>query len=202
MQLISHPFSPYGRKVKITAMMKGVDKDITIGQTDTNKPLNEELRAQNPLSKIPVLILANATQIYDSTVICEYLDSLKPAPVLFPKSGDARWKTMTLGALGHGIIDAAITMVYERRFRPEAKVERVWLDRQQVKIDGALAALDKSPPAWSGNPDYGHLTVAVALGYLDFRHDGKWRAKHPNMVAWLDRFAAAVPAFEKTKPQA
>ena len=84
-----------------------------------------------------------------------------------------------MGALGDGIIDAAITMVYERRFRPEDKVVQTWLDRQQVKIDGALAALEKAPPAWGANPDYGHLTVAAALGYLDFRHEGKWRAKHP-----------------------
>ncbi len=74
-------------------------------------------------------------------------------------------------------------------------------DRQQVKIDGALAALGKAPPAWGAYPDYGHVTVAVALGYLDFRHEGKWRAKYPKMVAWLDTFAKAVPAFEKTKPQ-
>ncbi len=202
MKLISHPFSPYGRKVKITALMKGVDGGITVEQADTNKPVNEELRAQNPLSKIPVLITADGMQIYDSPVICEYLDSLQPAPVLFPKSGSERWIALTRGALGDGIVDAAITMVYERRFRPEDKVVQVWLDRQQVKIDGALAALEKAPPVWGANPDYGHLTVAVALGYLDFRHEGKWRAGHPRMVAWLDKFASAVPAYDKTKPQA
>lgn len=202
MRLISHPFSPYGRKVKITTLMKGVDGDITLEQADTNKPVNEELRAQNPLSKIPVLITDTGMQIYDSPVICEYLDSLKPTPALFPKAGAERWATLTRGALGDGIIDAALTMVYERRFRPEDKVVQVWLDRQQVKIDGALAVLEKAPPTWGGNPDYGHLTVAVALGYLDFRHEGKWRAQHPKMVTWLDTFAAAVPAFGKTKPQA
>ncbi len=104
------------------------------------------------------------------------------------------------GGIAAGI-DAAITQVYERRFRPEAKVEQAWLDRQQVKIDGALAVLEANPPAWTTGPDYGHLTVAVSLGYLDFRHEGKWRAKHPKMVAWLDKFAATVPSFEKTKPQ-
>ena len=59
-----------------------------------------------------------------------------------------------------------------------------------------------APPAWSGSPDYGHLTLAAALGYLDFRHEGRWRAGHPNLVAWLDRFAKAVPAFEETRPTA
>lgn len=200
MRLISHPFSPYGRKVKITAELKGVLAGIKIEQADTMPAVNPELRAHNPLSKIPVLILDGGQQIYDSPVICEYLDSLKASPALFPKSGPERWSTLTMGALGDGIIDAAITMVYERRFRPEAKVEQAWLDRQQVKIDGALAVLEANPPAWGANPDYGHITVAVALGYLDFRHEGKWRAKHPRLVAWLDTFAAAVPAFEKTKP--
>lgn len=201
MRLISHPFSPYGRKVKITAHLKGVYDDLKIEQTDTSVPINETLRAQNPLSKIPVLILDNGQQIYDSPVICEFLDSLKQTPPLIPKAGTDRWKTLTMGALGDGIIDAAITQVYERRFRPETKVEQAWLDRQQVKIDGALAVLEANPPAWTTGPDYGHLTVAVSLGYLDFRHEGKWRAKHPKMVAWLEKFAAAVPSFDKTKPQ-
>jgi glutathione S-transferase len=181
--------------------MKGVLGDIAIEQADTNVPLNAELRAANPLSKIPVLITKDGLHLYDSPVICEYLDSLKPAPALFPRSGNDRWKTLTMGALGDGILDAALLIVYERRFRPEDKLVQTWLDRQQVKIDGALAALETSPPAWSGNPDYGHITIASALGYLDFRHEGKWRATHPRMVAWLDRFGEMVPAFGKTKPQ-
>ena len=80
MRLVSHPFSPYGRKVKITAEMKAVLGDIKIEQADTMPAVNPELRAANPLSKIPVLILDGGQQIFDSPVICEYLDSLKPAP--------------------------------------------------------------------------------------------------------------------------
>jgi glutathione S-transferase len=103
--------------------------------------------------------------------------------VLFPNSGPERWKTMVLGSLADGILDAAVLLVYEKRFRPEEKWHAPWQQRQQAKIDRALEQLEKSPPAWSGSPDYGHLTLACALGYLDFRHEGKWRAGHPKLVA-------------------
>jgi glutathione S-transferase len=202
LKLTSSPLSPYGRKVKMTAIIKGVDGRIEMQPADTNVPLNPELRAKNPLSKIPVMTLEDGQQIYDSHVICEYLDSLAPSPVLFPKSGSERWTALTNGALGDGMIDAAILMVYEKRFRPEEIWHQPWVERQQSKIDGALDAMEASPPAFNGTPDYGTLSIAVALGYLDFRHEGKWRAGHPKLVAWLDAFAAAVPAFEITKPTA
>jgi glutathione S-transferase len=200
MKLLSNPLSPYGRKVKITAKMKCVADQIQIENTDTNVPSNPALEKENPLAKIPVLILDDGAQLYDSHVICEYLDSLKPSPRLFPSAGAERFNTLTLGALGDGILDAALLLVYEKRFRPEDKWVQSWMDRQQAKIDGALDRLEKNPPDWGAHPDYGHLTIACALGYLDFRHAGIWRPTHPRLVAWLDRFAAAVPAFAETKP--
>src|SRR5262249_13032441 len=111
-----------------------------------------------------------------------------------------RWKTLVLGSVADGILDAALLLVYEKRFRPEEKWHAPWQQRQQAKIDRALDQLEKSPPAWSGSPDYGHLTLACALGYLDFRHEGRWRAGHPKLVAWLGKNAKAVPAFEETRP--
>ncbi len=200
MKLLSSPMSPYGRKVKVAARMKEVLDQIKIEQADTNSPDNKTLKKENPLSKIPVLILSNGTQLYDSHVICEYLDSLKPSPKLFPANGAERFNTLTLGALGDGILDAALLLVYEKRFRPEDKWVAAWIERQQTKIDDALDHLEANPPVWGAGPDYGHLTIACALGYLDFRHEGKWRAKHPKLVRWLDQFAAAVPAFAETKP--
>ena len=200
MKLLSSPMSPYGRKVKITARVKGLLDQIKIEQADTNVPNNTALKKENPLSKIPVLVLDNGTQLYDSHVICEYFDSLKPSPKLFPTAGAERYRTLTLGALGDGILDAALLLVYERRFRPEDKWVASWVERQQSKIDEALAHLEENPPLWGASPDYGHITIACALGYLDFRHEGKWRASHPKLVKWLDQFAAAVPAFAETKP--
>lgn len=200
-KLMSSPLSPYGRKVKMTVVIKGLFDQIELVPTDTNKG-DDNLNRQNPLGKIPCLVTEAGEAIFDSHVICEYLDSLKPSPVLFPKSGPDRWRTLTMGALGDGILDAALLLVYEGRFRPENMHVQSWIDRQQSKIDRALAHLEPAPPAWTSSPDYGHVTLAAALGYLDFRHGGKWRAGHPHLVAWLDSFAAAVPAFEKTRPVA
>jgi glutathione S-transferase len=204
MKLMSNALSPYGRKVKIAMAMKGVADKIEIVATDTNPGDNVALNTANPLGKIPCLLVdGGGTAIFDSHVVCEYLDSLAPSPVLFPRSGSERWKTLVLGSLADGILDAALLLVYEKRFRPEEKWHAPWQARQQAKIDRALDQLEESPPAWGqGGPDYGHLTLACALGYLDFRHEGKWRAGHPKLVAWLDRFAKAVPAFEETRPKA
>jgi glutathione S-transferase len=201
MKLLSNPLSPYGRKVKIAAAMKGLKDKIELVAIDTNPLDNPEISRVNPLAKIPALVDGGST-IFDSHVICEYLDGLAPSPVLFPKSGPERFKTLTLGALADGILDAALLLVYEKRFRPEEKWHAPWQQRQRGKIDRAVDYLEQNPPRWGASPDYGHLTLACALGYLDFRHEGKWRDKHPKLVAWLDKFAAAVPAFEETRPKA
>ena len=201
MKLLSNPLSPYGRKVKMTLRMKGLGDQVEIVAVDTNPGDNTEINSANPLGKIPALIVDANTATFDSHVICEYLDSLAPAPVLFPKSGPERWKTLVLASLADGILDAALLLVYEKRFRPEEKWHPAWQQRQQAKIDRSLDHLEKSPPAWGVSPDYGHLTLAAALGYLDFRHEGKWRAAHPQLISWLDRFANAVPAFEATRPK-
>jgi glutathione S-transferase len=202
MKLLSHPFSPYGRKVRIAMGLKGLQDRIEVETVDTSPVDTPDIDRSNPLGKIPALVIDEDTAIFDSHVICEYLDTLAPSPLLFPKGGVERIKTLTLGALCDGILDAALLLVYEKRFRPEEKWHAPWQARQQGKIDRALDYLEKKPPVWKESADYGHLTLACALGYLDFRHEGKWRAGHPKLVAWLDQFAKAVPAFEKTRPQA
>jgi glutathione S-transferase len=201
MKLLSSLLSPYVRKVRIAAAMKGLSDRIELVPIDTNVPDNPAINRANPLAKVPAL-LVDGLAIYDSHVICEYLDAEAPAPLLFPQDAAARIKALTLGALGDGILDAALLLVYEKRFRPQEKWHEPWQQRQQGKVDRALDALEHSPPAWANSPDYGHLTLACALGYLDFRHEGKWRTGHPKLVAWLDAFARAVPAFEATRPQA
>jgi glutathione S-transferase len=199
MKLLSSPNSPYGRKVRIAMAMKGLQDRIEVEAVDTETP---EINKANPLGKIPALVIDEDTAIFDSHVICEYLDSLTPSPVLFPKGGVERIKTLTLGALADGILDAALLLVYEKRFRPEEKWHAPWQARQQGKIDRSLDYLEGSATRRPGRrADYGHLTLACALGYLDFRHEGKWRAGHPGLVAWLEEFAKAVPAFEETRPK-
>lgn len=198
MKLLAAGASPYVRKVRILAKMKGLDSQIELIAPDDSQI--DSYRAQNPLGKIPILLTDKDGPIHDSHVICEYLDSQVALPVTFPGDGQARWQMLTRASMADGILDAALLLVYEGRYRPEDKRVQSWVDMQQAKIDTALALFEASPPTWNANPDYSHITLAAALGYLDFRHGGKWRANCPNLVAWLDKFAAAVPAFEETAP--
>ena len=109
---------------------------------------------------------------------------------------------LTRVARADGIKEAAVLILYESRLRAEAQRSAEWVARQQGKIDAALAHLEQSPPASASGPDYGDVSLAAALGYLDFRQDGRWRAAHPRLVDWLQRFAAAVPAYAETAPPA
>lgn len=203
MRLLSAPPSPFGRKVKIAAHMKGVMDRITVETADTRDPANLTLRQANPLGKIPVLILDDGTTLYDSHVICEYLDSLTPSPVLFPPTGIERYVAMTRAALADGIMEAGVLAVYEERFREPSERSATWVARQQDKASSGFAALEVAAAegglGWAAQPAYDHIAIACALGYFDLRHQGRWRADCPNLVTWLDRFAEAVPAFETTR---
>lgn len=199
MKLLSSAASPFGRKVKITISEKRLTDKIEAVAVDATKG-DPTLNAANPLGRIPALVLDNGDVIHDSHVICEYLDSVGHGPILVPRSGPERWRTLTLASLSDGLIEQALLQVYEGRYRPAEMRVDSWVQRLQSKIDLTLDTLEKSPPEWKDHPDYGHITLACALGYLDFRHGGKWRANHPRLVAWLDRFSAAVPAFAATKP--
>lgn len=198
MILRSSPASPYGRKCKMSALVLGVLDKVEIVPADTRDP-QDSMRKQNPLGKIPILVTDDGLELYDSPVICEYLDMKAGGGKLFP-NGDARWPALRLQALADGILDAAILQVYERRYRTEDIIHQPWLDLQQEKVDRALDWLEANPPEAEGHPTIGDVTLACALGYLDFRFAGKWREGRPNMAAWLDAFDKAVPAYEETKP--
>lgn len=200
MRLYSAPASPFGRKVKMTVIAKGLMDQIESVHGDTRGPHNAELAAANPLQKIPALLLEDGTQIFDSKVICEYLDMLVPSPALLPPPSLERIRCLTRAALADGISEAALLMVYEERYRPADKRVPDWVARQQAKIDGGLAAFEAAPPSWTDHPDYSAITLAAALGYLDLRFAGTWRATHPKLVAWLASFAAAMPAYDITTP--
>ncbi len=199
MKLFSSPASPFARKVRIVAAMKGLEAEIASVFPDANKG-DPDLNAKNPLGKLPCLVTASGAAIHDSRVICEYLDSLGKGLVLFPAAGDARWDTLTRGSLADGILESALLIVYEKRFRPEDKHVKEWTDRLWSKINRSLAVLEANPPQWSGAPDYGHVTLACALGYLDFRHQGTWRAAHPKLVAWLDHSRRRCRRSAATQP--
>lgn len=190
--------SPFGRKVKMVAKILGIYDRLTIEMSNTNDP-QDTLRQQNPLGKIPILILDDGRKIFDSRVICEYLDAQVDGITLHPTESDARWEALTLQALGDGIVDASILQVYENRMRPEDKRHDDWLSYQADKVKRSLDQLSQTPPSLEGDLTIGHVAIACALGYLDLRFEGKWRASYPALVAWLDAFRARVPAFDATK---
>ena len=192
--------SPFVRKVRIAVLMKGLESKVAFLDPASQGERNEALRAANPLQKVPAARLEDGTLIYDSHVICEHLDTLTASAQLFPAAGKERLRALTLGALADGIMEASVLIVYEGRFRPKEKWHQEWIDKQQIKIDQGLAWLEANVPEIKGTPDYGHLSLACALGFLDLRQDGKWRARCPKLAAWLGRFAAAVPAFAATTP--
>jgi glutathione S-transferase len=196
--LRSSPPSPFGRKIKIAASLLGLTDRIKIEMTDTNDP-SDSIRKQNPLGKIPALVLEDGSVLFDSPVILEYLDTLAGGGKIIPREGKPRWDALRLHAVADGIMDAALLQVYEKRFRPEEHWVAKWTDYQAEKVKRAMDVLEAAPPALSATPDIGHIGLACALGYLDLRFEGKWRANYPKLVAWLDDFAAKVPAFEKTK---
>lgn len=190
--------SPFGRKVKITAALLGLSDRIVASDADTLDP-DEPLRQQNPIGKIPTLILENGDALYDSRVIVEYLDHLAGSGRIIP-TGAARFDALRLQALADGIMDASVLLVYEGRWRPAERHEPKWIELQSGKVARALAALEAAPPALTAVPDVGAIALACALGYRDFRFAGTWRKDHPRLVAWLDDFARRAPAFAATAP--
>lgn len=188
--------SPFGRKVKMAAKILGLMDRITVEDTDTTSA-GDSIRQQNPLGKIPALLLADGSAVYDSRVIVEYLDHLAGGGRLIPAEPRARFAALTQQALADGLMDAAILQIYELRWRDAAKREPRWVEHQAGKVTRALAAMEAQPP--QGAITIGHVAAACALGYLDLRFEGAWRAAHPRCVAWLDAFSQACPAFEATR---
>ena len=198
MILRSTPPSPFARKVRIAIPLLGLSERIDIREADLNDD-SDSLRAQNPLGKIPTLVLEDGTCVYDSRVILDHLDHIAGGGRIVPHDPAARLAALRLQALCDGMLDAGVLIVYETRYRtPEMRVQS-WVDRQTGKIARGLASLEAAPPNLDSAPHVGHIALACLLGYGDLRFGGAWRTDHPKLYAWLDRFAAQVPAFEATK---
>ncbi len=208
--LRSSPASPFVRKIRIAANLLGLEHEIAVEIADTIDPA-DSVRQQNPLGKIPALVLEDGMVLFDSRVILEYLDHRAGGGRIIPKDADARFAALRLQALADGLMDASILLVYEGRWRPAERHEPKWIDLQAGKVARTLAALEagmapSTPMQGIGYagldtpPTIGQIALACALGYRDFRFAGTWRQDHPRLVAWLDNFAAQVPAFAATKP--
>jgi len=201
MILRSTPASPFVRKVRIAISLLGFDAETDVRETDLNAP-DDPIRVQNPLGKIPALIIEDGTVYYDSRVILEYLDTRAGGGRIIPREPKARFEVLRLQALCDGILDAGVLLVYEGRYRPPEMKVQVWVDRQTDKVRRAMAVLEASPPVLTPLPDVGQIALACVLGYGDLRFGGEWRKHYPRLVAWHDTFAAQVPAFGATRAQA
>ncbi len=203
MRLFHSHTSPYVRKVMILIHEAGLaDRVELVPSSGTPLDPGSLPLMQNPLGKVPVLDTVEGP-IFDSRVICRYLDDLAGAGA-YP-SGAALWRTLTLEAMADGILDAALLMVYETRLRPEPLRFQPWTDAQWAKIARALDAIeagwipDLNSPR-DGCPDMGHMALAAALGYVDFRLAARdWRTGRPLLAAWADAFAQRT-AMQATLP--
>ena len=198
MILRSVPPSPFARKVYLAASILGLTGQIRLEKADPNDAA-DSLRQQNPLGKIPALVTDDGQTLFDSRVIVEYLDHLAGGGKIIPQEPKARFAALRLQALADGMTDAQILIVYEGRYRPPEHHVQKWTDYQADKIKRGLAALEADPPSLDPLPNVGQIALACFLGHRDLRFAGDWRAAHPSLVHWLDRFAAKVPAFAETK---
>ncbi|MBC9180078.1 glutathione S-transferase [Pseudoroseomonas ludipueritiae] len=182
MQLFYSATSPYVRKVMVCALLRGLDDRIE--RVNTNPHLSPpELLAQNPLSKVPCLVTVEGLPVYDSRVICEYLDGLGTAHPLFPEPGPERTGALVMQALGDGIMDAAVARRMQQPL-PQDEGRRDFSGRARAAVARALEVLEAAPP--QGLRDIGAVAVACALGYLDLRFaDEPWREAHPKLAAWF-----------------
>lgn len=194
--------SPFCRKVDVVMReLKLVDQIQIVPATGHPVDPGTMPVAQNPLGKIPAIEREDGPAIYDSPVICRYLDHIAQG-TLYP-AVPRLWETLTLEATGDGIMDAAVLMVYENRSRPEDKRDAAWVEAQWSKVVRSLDALESRWMAHLHGPlDIGQIAVGCALGYLDFRHpDRDWRGSRPALAAWFEKFSQR-PSMAETTPKA
>ncbi|MCP5144414.1 MAG: glutathione S-transferase [Gammaproteobacteria bacterium] len=185
MKLHWSPKSPYVRKVMVAAHELGiVDRLTLVRSVAMMSRLNPTLMADNPLGKIPTLVLDDGTSLYDSRVICEYLDGLAGSK-LFPPAGAQRWWAITMQALGDGLLDVLILWRNERE-KPDHAQTIAWLEGFAAKVTAALNQLENRAVELAGTPfNIGHISIGCMLSYLDFRFDNlNWRTGRPALAGW------------------
>lgn len=185
--------SPFVRKVHVLAIESGQIDRIELVKT---VPADPDLGKNNPLQKVPALELDDGTSLYDSRVICEYLDA-QAGGKFFPPAGPARWTALRRQALADGMMDAAVLRLMESK-RPENLRSADWDKRQTLKVTQGLAALEADH--LGPQLDIGTLSVAIVLDYLDFRFKAEdWRKDHPKLAAWHKTFSERA-SLKKTLP--
>ena len=190
MKILFSPFSPYVRKCLVTAHELGLHDRLQLLPSNAHPVQRDrQIIANNPLGKVPTFFTDDGQVLYDSRVICEYLDALARGS-LFPAAGPRRWETLTLQSLGDGILDAALLARYEDVARPEPLRWPDWRAAQLDKAETSLAHLEAQPALLEGRVDIGSIAVGCALWYLDLRFAGfGWRDRFPTIAQWYAAFA-------------
>lgn len=201
MKLIASPTSPFARKARIVLLEKDLPCEVVM-----DIPWNEGTRVPdyNPLGKIPVLVLDDGQNLFDSRVIAEYLDGLPGGPRLIPDGLPARIAVRRAEALADGIGDSAASIFLEYNKRPPAQQSPEWVQRQQLKVERGLQALARELPAdgWlvGGQFSLADIALGCVLGYISLRQpDIDWRSQYPTLAAAADRLESR-PSFQATRP--
>jgi glutathione S-transferase len=190
MKLHWSPRSPFVRKIMIAANEHGLADRLKLTRTVVHpEAVNETLLADNPLSKLPTLVLDDGTALYDSRVICEYLDTISSGTTLFPSASGHRFAALRNQALGDGMLDILLTLLVER-VKPEVQQSPKLIAAINRKIEASLDRLETDIGTIAARPfDIGHLTVGAALLYLDFRFQAdNWHVGRPNLSVWYKTF--------------
>lgn len=200
MKLIGTPTSPYTRKARVVLAEKRIEYEFVL---DAPFDAATNVSSYNPLGKVPVLVLDDATTVFDSRVIVEYLDNASPVTKLLPDNTRHRIQTRRWEALADGCTDACVAIVMERR-RPEALQNAEWIARQQGKVERALDAMseDLGTRSWCGGDFFNLADVAVGccLGFVDLRlPEVAWRDKYANLAKLAEKLAQR-PSFRDTVP--
>ena len=196
MKITASGASPYVRKVMACAIARGIDQQLEKWTIATTDPV---LSNSNPLGKVPTLINDEGVALFDSPVICEFLDSVGSAPALFPAAGPARWAALRLQAIGDGILDASQPRRREIAL-PQDEGRVGYIDLQRGKVARAVDVLEKEAASLGALKTVGDIAVACALGYLDFRFAHEpWRPGHPKLEAWYAS-VVSLPPMAKTVP--
>ncbi len=200
-RLLASLTSPYVRKVRIVMAEKRIDYHLEL--EDVWAP-DTRIRDANPLGKVPCLIMEDGGALFDSRVICEYLEGMTPVAKLIPPSGRERAEVRTWEALADGVVDAAILARLEQTQRPPEQQSKAWLERQMGKVHSGIAAMSHGlgEKSWCNGQAYSLADIAVgcALGYLDFRFGSiDWRGKYPGLGRLYEKLAAR-PSFVDTQP--
>ncbi len=198
MQLYISPTSPYARKARIVVLEKGLAEQVQITPVNPwESPV--ELTARNPLSQVPVLVLDNGETLYDSRVICAYLDELNTTPRLVPAGGFERILVMRMEALADGMTDTAVNVLLARRDN-EGKPDTPAIERQLGKILAALRVMEEGVSGLSGQFNLGTIAYGTALSYLDLRYgELEWRARAPELAKWF-KDVDNRPVMIETRP--